>query len=94
MRHAKCILNFKRIRRQKPLKVERDLIGPEKKRLLEQIDISTLFPSHPRKDDVQKLWSDFNRLVELLSGSTECNPEEFDVQAKQWVNCNPEEFDV
>ena len=60
------------------LKVERSNQSRQK-RLLERIDIPTLFPSHPSKDDVQKLWSDFGRLVGPFSGSIECNPAGFDI---------------
>ena len=64
----------------------RDLTGPEKKRLFEKINLPRLFPSHPRKDILQKLWSDFIGLVNLLSSSTQCNPSKFDRKAKQWVS--------
>ena len=66
----------------------RDLTGAEKKKLFKNINIPTLFPSLERKEEVQKLWNNFIVLIDMLSVSTdhECDPSEFDKQAKEWVN--------
>ena len=41
----------------------RDLTGPEKIRLFENIDIPKLFPILTNNNGVQKLWKDFYSLV-------------------------------
>ena len=38
----------------------RDLMGPEKKRLFEHINIPTLIPSLKNREKIQKLWNKFN----------------------------------
>ena len=44
----------------------RDLTGPEKVRLFENIDIPALFPALEQKQHIQTLWSDFFKLINHL----------------------------
>ncbi len=62
----------------------RDLTGPEKVRLFQNINIPTLFPSLEHKDELQTLWKDFFYLIQLL-GESECVASDFEDRAKAWV---------
>ena len=60
----------------------RDLTGPEKIRLFENINIPELFPTLPSKNEVQNLWKRFYSLVQQL-GNLECDDiDEFEKSAK------------
>ena len=50
----------------------RDLTGPEKNWLFQNIKIPQLFPTLNTKDDLQKLWKDFYSLVQQF-GKSECD---------------------
>ena len=64
----------------------RDLTGPEKIRLFENINIPELFPTLPSKNEVQNLWKRFYSLVQQL-GNLECDDiDEFEKSAKNWVS--------
>ena len=61
------------------------MTGPEKTRLFSNIDIPNLFPTHKKKAEVQLLWTNFFIIINSLSKKN-CDPVEFDQQAKEWVN--------
>jgi ubiquinone/menaquinone biosynthesis C-methylase UbiE len=60
------------------------LTGPEKTKLFNKINIVTLFPALQTKAQLQELWSEFFRLVNML-GKSECDATAFDLRAKTWV---------
>ena len=62
----------------------RNLTGPEKIRLFQNMNIPTLFPALQQKLKIQRLWSEFFKLINRL-GETECDAVEFDHCAKAWV---------
>ena len=62
----------------------RDLTGPEQIRLFKNINIPSLFPSLPRKDEIQQVWTKFYSLIQALN-TKGCDPEKFAVDVKQWV---------
>ena len=62
----------------------RYLTGPEKTKLFKNINIVTLFPALQTKAELQELWSEFFRLVNML-GKNECDATAFDLRAKTWV---------
>ena len=63
----------------------RDLTGPEKIRLFQNIKIPQLFPALNTKNDLQKLWKDFYSLIQQL-GKSECDDvDEFEISVKSWV---------
>ena len=61
----------------------RDLTGPEKTRLFATINIPALFPSIQRNDDIQRLWTDFWKLVQLLKA--DCDDHVFKSEAHKWL---------
>jgi len=63
----------------------RDLTGPEKIRLFENIDFPKLFPTLPNTDKVQKLWKDFYSLVQQLRKPQCDDIDQFERSAKTWV---------
>ena len=62
----------------------RDLTGPEKIWLFQNVKIPQLFPVLSTKDDLQKLWKDFFSLVQQL-GKSECDVNKFEKSVKSWV---------
>lgn len=62
----------------------RDLTGPEQIRLFENINILSLFPNLPHKDQLQKLWNEFYNTIQELNNK-ECDPSNFETKAKGWV---------
>ena len=62
----------------------RDLTGPEKIRLFNLMDIPTVFPSLPQKNEIQHLWSTFTHLINSLK-RPDCDADDLESGAKQWV---------
>jgi len=62
----------------------RDLTGPEKIRLFNLMDIPTVFPSLPQKNEIQHLWSTFIHLINSLK-RPDCDADDLESGAKQWV---------
>ena len=62
----------------------RDLTGPEQIRLFSNIKIPSLFPSLPRKDEIQQLWAKFYFIIQELN-KKDCDPRKFEVDAKEWA---------
>ena len=62
----------------------RDFTGPEKVRLFKNINIPSTFPALHNKKELQKLWTDFFNLIEIINQDS-CNPEDVDRKAKAWV---------
>ena len=84
--NEKCKIRFKFYVDKNSKKLGwRDLTGPEKTRLFQNIDIPNLLPMHEKKTQVQKLWNDLFSIVNSLSQKN-CNSVEFDQRAKAWIN--------
>lgn len=49
----------------------RDLTGPEKLKLFQNIKIDVVLPKFKNSAKIQKLWSDFYEIAELLSSSNQ-----------------------
>lgn len=66
----------------------RDLTGPEKLRLFNKIDFSTLFPSIPNSTLIQKIWQDFLSIYETLClNSVNKNQiKEFQTAVHNWLS--------
>ena len=63
----------------------RDLTGPEKVRLFENIKIPELFPALSNKNKLQELWKTFYSLVQQL-GKLECDDiDDLEASIKSWV---------
>ena len=62
----------------------RDLTGPEKIRLFNSMDILTVFPSLPHKNEIQHLRSIIIHLINSLKGP-DCDADDLQSEAKQWV---------
>jgi len=62
----------------------RDLTGGEKVRLFNSLDIPTLFPALPKRDEIQSLWSRFMELIGWLKRN-DCGANELESGAKKWV---------
>ena len=65
----------------------RDLTGPEKSKLFQNINIDEILPNSQDSVTIQKLWKDFLAIAELLSSSNkdEINIEEFSKETKVWL---------
>ncbi|XP_033730336.1 uncharacterized protein LOC117319683 isoform X1 [Pecten maximus] len=63
----------------------RDLMGPEKLKLMEKFKASDLLPDRERADQIQKLWDDFSEINVLLRSESPI-PEDFQVKAESWCN--------
>ena len=62
----------------------RDLTGPEKIRVFENINIPLLFPFLPNKEKLQTLWSTFYQLMKEID-KKDCDADKIDVDTKSWV---------
>ena len=63
----------------------RDLTGPEKIRLFENINIPKLFPVLSTKNELQGIWKEFYSLIQQL-GKSECDDiNKFEKSVKCWV---------
>ena len=65
----------------------RELTGPEKLKLFQNINIDEILPNSQDSVTIQKLWKDFLAIAELLSSSNkdEINIEEFSRETKVWL---------
>ena len=63
----------------------RDLTGPEKHRLFNNIDIPMLFPGLHSKIELQEVWTTFIKLTTKLANADSSDADEFDSSAKSWV---------
>ena len=63
----------------------RDLIGTQKVRLHENIDIPVLFPSLDKKEQLGRLWYDFFSLINTINKKEFDNIEELCINIKLWV---------
>ena len=61
----------------------RDLSGPEKIRLFDNIDLPKYFPDIPNVSVIQDIWKEFWRLFKQLE--TVSNPKELQADIKNWV---------
>ena len=83
--NEKCNIQFQfHVEKVSKKLVWHDLTGPEKNLLFSNIDIPNWFPNHRKKEKVQLLWMSFFSLIRRLS-KKDCNPVEFDKDAKEWV---------
>ena len=62
----------------------RDLTGPEQIRLFNNINIPSIFPNLPKKNEIQQLWTKFFLIISELNGK-DCDPMKFDTETKEWV---------
>ena len=66
----------------------RDLTGPEKLKLFQNIKIEELLPNFEEAPTIQKLWKSFLEITKLLlssSNKNEINLGEFASTTKQWL---------
>ena len=66
----------------------RDLTGPEKIKVFEEINIPELFPAVPQALNVQQLWSNFFQIYNVLRSSNSLSKQEidsFEVQVQNWI---------
>jgi hypothetical protein len=66
----------------------RDLTGPEKLKLFQNIKIDVVLPKFKNSAKIQKLWSDFYEIAELLSSSNqnEISIQDFENKTKLWLD--------
>ncbi|KAJ8032711.1 hypothetical protein HOLleu_26319 [Holothuria leucospilota] len=65
----------------------RSFHGPEHRKLLENIDLDILIPSHPKLLELKKLWRDFRLLMsEMDIHLLEVQVVNFQTSAKKWVD--------
>ena len=66
----------------------RDLTGPEKLNLFQNIKIDVVLPNFENSDKIQKLWDDFYNIAELLSSSNQkkINVDNFSKRTKLWLD--------
>ena len=76
-------LQVGRKQRKKELKY-RDLTGPEKIRLFTKINIPSLFPTLPKREQLQNLWCTFFKLINKINEQN-CDSVEIDIGTKSWV---------
>lgn len=62
----------------------RDLTGPEKVRLFQNINIPATFPTLHNKTQLQNLWTNFFNLINEINEDT-CDAKKIDTKAKTWV---------
>lgn len=66
----------------------RDLTGPEKLKLFQNIKIDVVLPTFHDSDKIQKLWKDFYDIAEFLSSSNQDKiiVEDFSKRTKLWLD--------
>lgn len=66
----------------------RDLTGPEKLKLFQDININQVLPNFKDSAKIQKLWSDFYEIAGLLSSTNqnEISVQEFSNKTKLWLD--------
>ena len=66
----------------------RDLTGPEKHKLLKEINIVNLFPRIPQATDIQIIWVEFREIYRILQSCTPLNKdgvESFKDRVRKWM---------
>ena len=65
----------------------RDLTGPKKIKVFEEINIPELFPAVPQAVSVQQLWSNFFQIYNLHSSNplSEEEVDSFEAQIQSWI---------
>ena len=83
--NEECNIRFKwaESKEKKELKY-RDLTGPEKIRLFTKINIPSLFPTLPKREQLQNLWCTFFKLINKINEQN-CDSVEIDIGTKSWV---------
>ena len=82
--NEQCGISFKwYVSEDKKLKW-RDLTGPEKQRLFNNINVSDLFPDLDKVDAIQAIWSGFTALIKEMNGDI-VEPDSFKLRIKEWV---------
>ena len=83
--NEECNIRFKwaESKEKKGLKY-RDLTGPEKIRLFTKINIPSLFPTLPKREQLQNLWCTFFKLINKINEQN-CDSVEIDIGTKSWV---------
>ena len=65
----------------------RSFRGPEHRRILQNIDLDFLVPTHPKLNDLKQLWQQFSVLLtEMDKDLLEKDIDAFEKAAKDWVN--------
>ena len=65
----------------------RSFRGPEHRRILQNIDLDFLVPTHPKLNDLEQLWQQFSVLLtEMDKDLLEKDIDAFEKAAKDWVN--------
>ena len=65
----------------------RTLRGPEHRKLMNQIDLDFLIPSHPKLKNLKKLWKDFPELLKMMENNlTDKEIGGFETSARAWVS--------
>ena len=83
--NEKCKIRFRFTEDRDSKEVKyRDLTGPEKVRLFKNIDIPSIFPSLPKKEELQNLWTNFFNLINIIN-EDDCSPEDINLKTKDWV---------
>ncbi|CAF0834792.1 unnamed protein product [Brachionus calyciflorus] len=62
----------------------RDLVGPEKNRLFENLDLSAIIPEFAKLDMLSKIWNDFYEIMRKVR-AVEVNGDELKQLTRQWL---------
>ena len=68
---------------KKQLKYQ-NLTGPEKVKLFTKINIPSLFPMLPKREQLQNVWCTFSQLLSKIN-KWNCDPVEVDIGIKSWL---------
>ncbi len=84
--NEKCNVSFKFIWIAETKKLTwRDLVGPEKTKLFENFNLKEIIPDHEKFDSVEKIWTEFYELLQLVK-AIQIDPVELKIRAAEWLD--------
>ena len=84
--NKKCKISFHTYmdKQSKALKW-RDLTGPEKMKLLKNINMVELFPDLSNADKIQEIWTQFNKIYKQLQSNDHLNADQLQDDVNNWI---------